>query len=153
MSGESASSQRRIEAAERRREALKLRKAGATYDQIADRLGYANKSGAQKAVMAELRALPRDDARDVLALEIERLDSMLLAYWPSVLKGHVRSGEIVIRLMERRSKLLGLDATESIQRDQGVAEAKAMLTGVADGLRELYQAQGLGERHVSEAGE
>jgi hypothetical protein len=142
---ESASSQRRIEAAEKRREALKLRKAGATYDQIAERLKYANRSGAQKAVMAELRALPRDDAKEVLQLEIERLDAMLLAYWPGVMKGNVRSGEIVVRLMERRSKLLGLDAVESIQRGDGAQDATSMLTSLSAGLAALYSAQQLGQ--------
>lgn len=93
--------------------------------------------------MAELRALPKDDAKDVLALEIERLDQMLLAYWPHVLKGNVRSGEIVVRLMERRSKLLGLDAVDSIQRGDDADDAKAMLTTLSAGLAALYTAQQL----------
>lgn len=124
MPGEDRASPRRIEAAEKRKRALQLRKAGVSYDQIAQQVGYANRGNAHKAVMQELRELPKDDAKDVLNLEVERLDQLLMALWPAAMKGHVRSSETVIRLMERRSKLLGLDAPGSIQNDDDGQEQR-----------------------------
>lgn len=111
---EDKASPRRIEAAEKRREALKLRKAGATYEAIAAKVGFTNKGSAQRAVTQALKDVPKDDAEVVFALELERLDQLLLALWPQAMKGHVRSAETVIRLMERRAKLHGLDAPEKI---------------------------------------
>lgn len=111
---ESASSPRRIDAAEKRTRALQLRKAGATYDQIAQQVGYENRGNAYRAVMQELKELPKDDAAEVLTLEVERLDQLLVALWPKAMKGDVRSAETVIRLMERRAKLLGLDAPAAV---------------------------------------
>lgn len=132
---EDLASQRRITAVEKRKKALQLRKGGASYDAIARQVGYTNRGSAHRAVMQELRDLPKDAAVETLQLEVERLDQMLLAYWPAVMKGHVRSGEIVVRLMERRAKLLGLDAptlskvevvTESVV-DAAIAELEAQI--------------------------
>ena len=41
-------------------QAIKLRMAGATINQIADQLGYANDSGAYKAIMRELEQTAQD---------------------------------------------------------------------------------------------
>lgn len=119
--GEDKASPRRIEAVEKRKRALQLRKAGATYDQIASQVGYSNRGGAYRAVMQELRDLPRDDAEDVFALETERLDQVLMALWPTAMKGNVRSAETVIRVMERRAKLLGLDKPVKVSHDGSVS--------------------------------
>jgi hypothetical protein len=94
MSGESKTSPRRIEAVEKQRKALDLRKAGATY----------------AAVKAALNATVKDAADDVRNLEVERLDAMLLNLWPQVQKANQGAVDRVLRIMERRAKLLGLDA-------------------------------------------
>ena len=46
---------RRVAAHERHLQALELRKAGATYQMIADQLGYASPKGAHKAVRSAMR--------------------------------------------------------------------------------------------------
>lgn len=99
-----------INAAEKQRRALDLRKTGATYEQIADALGYAGPSSAAKAIKTAIARITREAAEDVRTLEVERLDSMLRYQWPAVTKGHVRSTEVALRIMERRAALLGLDA-------------------------------------------
>jgi len=95
---------------ERMTRALELRKAGMTYQQIADALGYGSISAAEKAVKSGLKLLPREAANDVRQLEMERLAKIIASHWSAVLKGHVRSTEVVLRAMERRSAYLGLDA-------------------------------------------
>ena len=98
---------------ERQAKALELRKAGMTYQQIADALGYGSHSAAQKAIQSGLKAIIREPAEDLRTLELERLDKMLASHWPAVLKGHVRSTEVAIRIMERRAALIGLDAPKN----------------------------------------
>lgn len=108
--GERHASPRRIAAAEQRRRALELRKAGATYDQIAQQVGYTNRGSAHRAVMAALKEITAEPAQEVRQLELERLDAMLLGLWPAARKGNQGAVDRVLRIMERRAKLLGLDS-------------------------------------------
>lgn len=95
--------------------ACELRKAGATYQQISDQLGFGSRANAHKAVQHAIREIPRDDAKAVLALELERLDAMLLGLWKDAKGGTVSAVDRVIRIMERRAALLGLDAPKKQQ--------------------------------------
>lgn len=108
--GEDAASPRRIEAAEKRAQALELRKAGANYDQIARQVGYESRAGAYRAVQTALQQITEEPAKEVIQLELERLDAMLLGLWPNARKGHEGAVDRVLRIMERRAKLQGLDA-------------------------------------------
>ena len=89
-------------------QAIKLRMAGATINQIAEQLGYANDSGAYKAIMGE-------STEAVRQLEIKRLDQMLFPIWPQVLAGDQGAISTALRIQERRASLLGLDAPKQIE--------------------------------------
>ena len=101
---------RRVQAHTRHLQALELRKAGATYQAIADQLGYANARGAHKAVASALKLTLREPADEVRDLEVARLDAMLLPLWRRVQQGDERAVDRALRIMERRARLLGLDA-------------------------------------------
>ena len=101
---------RRVQAHTRHLQALELRKAGATYQAIADQLGYANARGAHKAVASALKATLREPADEVRDLEVARLDAMLLPLWRRVQQGDERAVDRALKIMERRARLLGLDA-------------------------------------------
>ena len=116
---------------ERKLRALDLRKAGATYQMIADQLGYGGPSGAYKAVTSALKATLKEPADELRTMELERLDAMLLPLWRRVQNGDERAVDRVLRIMERRAKLLGLDAPTKVDLAvQGLVEA---LTGIDDG--------------------
>src|SRR6188768_522389 len=106
---ESIASVNRINAAERKRDALELRKAGVGFQAIADRLGYKNASGAHYAVVSALKEITKPAAEEVRDLEVERLDGMLFAISAQVSYGHLGAIDRALRIMERRAKLLGLD--------------------------------------------
>jgi hypothetical protein len=95
---------------DRKLQALELRKAGATYQAIADQLGYRSVSGAHKAVTAALKATLREPADQLRELELTRLDAMLLPLWRRVQSGDEKAVDRALRIMERRARLLGLDA-------------------------------------------
>jgi hypothetical protein len=107
---ERTASERRLSAHDRRLEVLRLRKAGKDFREIAAEVGYAGPSGAYQAFETAMRETLREPADQVRALELERLDAMLRAVWPSALEGEVRSIDTVLRLMDRRARYLGLDA-------------------------------------------
>lgn len=99
---------RELSAMKKQLEALEMRKAGLPYQKIADALGYSNHSGARKAVIAAMKKTLREPADEVREMEILRLDDLINAIW------HLRSKpeylDRILKIMERRAKLLGLDA-------------------------------------------
>lgn len=105
------------EIAERRVKAFNLRKAGATYRDIAKQLEVTHATIVQdiKAVMKELQKTQLEEAADYRSLELERLDAMQVQLWPQANKGNHGAVDRVLRIMERRAKLLGLDAPAKSQ--------------------------------------
>lgn len=109
MANSSARDAAAVRLAERAKQALGLRRAGASYEQIGAQLGI-TRSAARKVVTKAIARIPRDDAEQVLQLELDRLDALLRGLWPQAVKGHGGAVDRVLRVMERRARLLGLDA-------------------------------------------
>ena len=103
---------RRLQAHERHLQALELRKAGATYQAIADQLGYAHARGAHKAVASALKATLKEPAEELRTLEALRLDAALLAIWRRVTKGDDKAIDRLLGIMKRRMELFGLAAAK-----------------------------------------
>lgn len=97
---------------ERRRQAMELRNAGATYQVIADQLGYASASAARKTVLQAYKVAIREPAEEVLDRELERLDTMLMALWGKARRGEVQAIDRVLKIMDRRARYLGLDRVQ-----------------------------------------
>lgn len=68
--------ERTIENAQRDAAAAQLRAEGHTYQQIADQLGWNDKSDARKAVRRALREIVQGPAEKLLALHMERLETL-----------------------------------------------------------------------------
>lgn len=107
--GEPMAGARRLTATETQRNALEARKVGATYRQIASGLNI-TVSSAHKAVQVALRKTLQEPADDVRALELERLDAMLWSLRRPLADGHLGAIDRALKIMDRRAKLLGLDA-------------------------------------------
>ena len=98
---------------ELRRRAWELRIAGLTQQQIAARLQISQSLVSR--MLARARADATEATHTVAATatteQVARLDRMLTALWEKVRNGNERACETVLRIEERRAKLLGLDAT------------------------------------------
>ncbi len=105
---------RRIKALDRHLQALELRRAGATYQAIADQLGYAHAKGAHKAVASALKATLREPADDVRELEVQRLDAALLAIWRRVTAGDYQAIDRLLGIINSRAKLTGSCAPQRL---------------------------------------
>ncbi len=94
----------------RRAQALEFRAEGLGYAEIGARLGVATSTAHAYVVeaLAEVRERLADSADEVRLLELRRLDDMFAAHWPS--RANVRNAETLLRIMERRARMLGLDA-------------------------------------------
>ena len=95
---------------EKQRRCLDLRRAGVTYDVIAEQVGYSNAGAAYNAVRSALRATLQEPANEVRELEVDRLDRLERALWPAALNGDQGAIDRILRISERRARLLGLDA-------------------------------------------
>jgi len=113
-------------AAERRIKALELRKAALSYQQIGDHLNISSTQAWKdvQAALKELAKVEQGKAAEYRQLELERLDSLIA---PLMVRARGRqikdpeTGQVedikpdydafdrVIRLLERRSKLLGIE--------------------------------------------
>jgi hypothetical protein len=122
-------SENRVAAVDRQRQALKLRMEGRTFDEIAKALKYGGPSGAYKAVITGLQKTLQGPASGLRALEAERLDALLASLWRRAGRPALGAVDRCLSIMERRAKLLGLDAP--------------MKVDITTRLRELAIAQGL----------
>lgn len=116
-------------AEERRRQALELHLAGATYDEIAAQCEYAGRSGAYKAVQQALAArrtpdVAPEDAKPA-ETELARLDAMLTGLWPKARRGDVAAVDRVLQIEQRREKLLKQSAPEKGSTRDQLAERRA----------------------------
>jgi hypothetical protein len=136
------------ETAARDARAAQLRVEGLTYQAIADRLGFTHRDLARRAVERVLLATVREVGDELRALELARLDRLWAAAWqvmnadhPVVSHGRVVVDEVgvpvsdwrpvlaaidrLLRVMERRSALLGLDAPRNAPGGLSLAQIEA----------------------------
>lgn len=107
----------KIAAAERQQKALMLRKGGATYQSIADTLGYANRSSAADAVTRALQdTVDRELADELRRIENERLDALWQPMYARALTGDQAAVDRCLRIMERRAAINGLDAPVTMRQ-------------------------------------
>lgn len=94
--------------------AIKLRITGQTVTTIAEQLGVSKPSACRyvQTALGQLAALQEKDAEQLRTLQRERLDALLAAVWPQAQEGDLKAIQTVVKIMERLSKLLGLDAPE-----------------------------------------
>ena len=90
-------------------EALMLRREGLNYLEIADRLGVSVSTAHARVRRSfdRARAENTESAREVIELELERLDAMLHAIWPAAEAGNLRAVGTSLKINERRMRILG----------------------------------------------
>jgi hypothetical protein len=89
-----------------------LRIAGATFQQIGDKLGM-TKQGALytiRTAMAKTNAEVETLGAELKELESQRLDALQAANWADAMKGDIQKGALILKIMARRAALFGLDA-------------------------------------------
>ena len=100
-----------LDAATRRAAVVAERLAGRSETDIAQRLGLplltVRRILAQ--ALAEANARHAADADALRAVELERLDRLWLALWDRALAGELAAVDRLLRIVDRRARLLGLD--------------------------------------------
>lgn len=139
-------SPQQVDTAVRRAFVIERRRAGDTYRQIAaaavahfgeDALprGWSERF-AHKDLMRELermRAEMFEDAQAVRQMEAERLDELLRGLWTKAKRGDPAAVDRVLKIMERRAKLLGLDAASELNVSATLTWADVVAQAQPDG--------------------
>jgi len=88
---------------------VSLRSSGRTYEQIAMEIGLSGKSQAFRILQRALRRIPAERVDELRALDSARLDAMTSAIWPKALSGDPKAIGLMLKILERRARMLGLD--------------------------------------------
>lgn len=132
---------------------LELRRVGLTWTRIAEEVGYADHTGAYAAYKRAIKRTMQQPADELREQELDRIDRLQVAVWPAAMKGDTRAVLTIVRLMERRAKLTGLDMPIKIEQDvttwtggdsidRAVRDLAALLTS--------HDATGTGESAMAE---
>ena len=101
--------------AEKYRQVVELRIAGVTFDEIANRVGYSNKSGAWHAYQAAMERYVIESVESQRAVQSERLDRLFYQAYVQARTGDLNAIDRCIRIEKRRAELWGLDAPQQHQ--------------------------------------
>lgn len=136
-------------------QAARMRSRSMTYQQIGDALGM-SRQAAHKAVLRAIADIPKEDAAEVLSLELNKLDQYEQRLFEVLDASHMKvsnSGKVVffdgepvsddqpiiqavtalLRVGDRRAKLLGLNAPTKVDTEITINES----TGEVD--RAIWQ--------------
>lgn len=108
-----------VDSAQLKAEALRLRTAGLSYEQIADRLGYTNRSGAYKVVQKALQETIQEPADEYRTLHRRRLEAIVTAYWEKMEAGDEKAATVVARALSDLAELDGLNAPKRLEQKVG----------------------------------
>jgi DNA-binding CsgD family transcriptional regulator len=113
----------------RGKDALALRCEGLTFDEIGARLGFTRQRAHQlvKDALAAVAAERKDLAENQLAFELAQIDSVIRGMAAASAGGDAKAGMTILKAMERRAKLLGLDAPTKTDVTSGGEPLKVYL--------------------------
>ena len=113
MAGKHANA-KEFERAERKKNAVELRLAGASYRDIGNALGCSTVTAMNDCKEA-LAEIPMQQADEMRTVELSRLDRLQRAVWGKAIKGDLQAVDRALKIIDRRAKLLGLDAPQQVQ--------------------------------------
>ena len=77
--------------------------------QVADQLGYTSRGTAYNVVAKALREQTAEAVADLRDLENARLDALQHALWDAAMTGDVRSATVILKIVQARVHLNGLE--------------------------------------------
>jgi hypothetical protein len=105
-----------VEMLQRESEIVELRTEGFVWREIAQRVNMST-AGVAKAYDRALTRVIAPSIERHRTTELDRLDILQRVYWQPAINGNLRAADFVLRVIEKRAKLLGLDAPLKIQTE------------------------------------
>ena len=101
---------------DREREIVELRTEGYVWREIAEQVGMST-AGVYKAYNRAMTRVIAPSIEEHRELEMDRLDILQRTYWGPAVNGNLRAADYVLRVIDKRAKLLGLDAPMKVQAE------------------------------------
>ena len=95
---------------------VELRKEGYVWREIATLVGMSTE-GVYKAYNRAMVRTLRPATEELREMELERLDALQLTYWQPAVQGNLRAADFILKVIDKRAKLLGLDAPVKVQAE------------------------------------
>ena len=95
---------------------IELRHEGYVWREIATMVDMSI-AGVVKAYKRALMRHPVAAIEEHRELELDRLDNLQRTYWQPAVNGNLRAADFVLRVIDKRAKLLGLDAPMKVQAE------------------------------------
>jgi hypothetical protein len=135
----SENEEKELDLIKRETQVVELRRTGATWEGIAQVVGYSNAGGAYKAYQRAMSRVFDQPVQELRNAELDRLDRLQRAYWKDAIEGNARSADFILRVIDKRAKLLGLDAPTKIQAEVVNYDAGVIDADIERIIRELEQ--------------
>lgn len=103
-----------IARAHRKAEALEYRLQGLSIREIAKRMKV-GRSTVHEWIVDEIDSITREPAEHVHKMELDRLDSLMVALWKKAKDGDVDAIDRVLVIMRDRRKMLGVDGPMKVE--------------------------------------
>jgi hypothetical protein len=118
--------------------AIELAIQGLSYDDIAREVGFSHRGSAHRAVHKALAEQEAQGVEELRRIELDRLDRLQASVWDRALAGDLIAVTTVLRVIDQRIRLLGLQA----QNTDHHAGPTMLVVGPSEGNPE--QATGAG---------
>jgi len=124
---------------------LELRRSGETWSRIAEIVGYANASGAQKAYVRVVNRVQREPVEAMRDLELDRLDRLQRVYWKeAIVNQDQKAALLILKIIDQRAKIAGLYAPTKIQAEVINYDGLGDMDKQLDTIKQLITASGAG---------
>jgi AraC-like DNA-binding protein len=120
---------------------LELRKTGANWRQIAEAVGYTHASAARKAYLRAYDRTLQAPADELRELELDRLDRLQMAYWKDAIEGNIKAADYVLKVIQVRARITGIEAPTKIQAEVVNYDATIIDADIERTIRELERAE------------
>jgi hypothetical protein len=112
---------------------------GMSWEDAAEHAGFPNRQAAQTEVRVYLQRaamlLSKEEKLERLEMEVERLDNLQKGIWQLALDGDIKAVDACVRIINTRSKLLGL---ETLHETEHIVHKTMIIQGeTADYVRGL----------------
>ena len=130
---------------------VELRREGKTWQQIAEVVNYATAMGAWKAYQRACQRTLQEPTDEARRIELDRLDALQRTYWEPAVEGNLRAADFVLRVIDRRARILGIDAPQKIQAEVVNYDGIGSIDAEVDRIARIIEAAELAERERSES--
>lgn len=142
----------------READVLRLRLEGFTFDAIAKQVGLGSPSAAHDAYTRAMKRTLQPAADEIREAELARLDAIQTRMWERMEAGELKAAEIILKVLDRRAKYLGLDSPLKVQSEvttyaSDIDAEVARLASLLAGSGEVHVGTPVGQEQSTTTGQ